>query len=170
MLCLISLISLMSLISLLACNLSAAMSERVQGALQHRQRGTPRGPGTNMAHIRQSKPDYGLGFCVRFFKSFQVVPSSLGRGVTRVPHVQLSPAPRERPAPGLFSARARTRIPFNGAAVRQFCTYVVLFCSHLMSPIGLQIFVMRTLHSWTALVLLLYSRCRSWKVIEPYVE
>ena len=33
-----------------------------------------------MAHVRQSRPDYGLGFQVKVLKPFQVVPSSLGSG------------------------------------------------------------------------------------------
>jgi len=33
-----------------------------------------------MAHIRQSRPDSGLGFRVKVLKIFQVVPSSLGSG------------------------------------------------------------------------------------------
>ena len=33
-----------------------------------------------MAHIRQSRPDSGLGLLVQVLKSFQVVPSSLGSG------------------------------------------------------------------------------------------
>jgi len=34
-----------------------------------------------MAHIRQSRPDSGLGFQVKVLKTFQVVPSSLESGV-----------------------------------------------------------------------------------------
>ena len=34
----------------------------------------------NMAHIRQSRPDSGRGFQAKVLKLFQVVPSSLGRG------------------------------------------------------------------------------------------
>jgi len=37
----------------------------------------------NTAHIRQSRPDYGLGFQVKFLKTFQVFPSSLGNGLQR---------------------------------------------------------------------------------------
>ena len=33
-----------------------------------------------MAHIRQSRPDSGLDFQVKFLKTFKGVPSSLGRG------------------------------------------------------------------------------------------
>ena len=33
-----------------------------------------------MAHVRQSRPDYGLGFQVKVLKTRQVVPSSLGSG------------------------------------------------------------------------------------------
>ena len=33
-----------------------------------------------MAHIRQCRPDSGLGFQVKVFKIFEVVPSSLGSG------------------------------------------------------------------------------------------
>ena len=35
----------------------------------------------NMEHIRQSRPDSGLGFQVKVRKTFQVVPSSLGSGL-----------------------------------------------------------------------------------------
>ena len=35
-----------------------------------------------MAHTRQSRPDSGPGFQVKFLKRFQVVPFSLGGGVT----------------------------------------------------------------------------------------
>jgi len=35
---------------------------------------------SNMAHIRQSRPDCGLGFQVKAPKTLQVVPSSLGSG------------------------------------------------------------------------------------------
>ena len=35
-----------------------------------------------MAHIRQSRPDSGLGFQVKVLKACYVVPSWLGRGVT----------------------------------------------------------------------------------------
>ena len=38
--------------------------------------------GQNSAHIRQSRPDSGLGFRVNFLKTFQDVPSSLGSGTT----------------------------------------------------------------------------------------
>ena len=34
----------------------------------------------NMAHVRQSGPDSGLGFQVFVIKTFKDVPSSLGRG------------------------------------------------------------------------------------------
>ena len=34
----------------------------------------------NMAHIRQSMPDSGLGFQVKVRITFQVIPSSLGSG------------------------------------------------------------------------------------------
>ena len=34
----------------------------------------------NMAHIRQSRPDSGLGFQVKILTPFHVVPSSLGSG------------------------------------------------------------------------------------------
>ena len=35
-----------------------------------------------MAHIRQSRPDSGLGFQANVVKTFQAVPSSLGSGHT----------------------------------------------------------------------------------------
>ena len=34
----------------------------------------------NMAHIRQSRLDFGLGFKVKVVETFQVVPSPLGSG------------------------------------------------------------------------------------------
>ena len=34
----------------------------------------------NMAHIRQSRPDSGLGFQVEVLKTFKIVSSSLGSG------------------------------------------------------------------------------------------
>jgi len=34
----------------------------------------------NMAHLRQSKTDPGLGFQVKVLDNFKVVPSSLGSG------------------------------------------------------------------------------------------
>jgi len=34
----------------------------------------------NMAHARQSRPDYGLGFQVKVFQTFQVDPSLLESG------------------------------------------------------------------------------------------
>jgi len=34
----------------------------------------------NMAHVRQSRPDSGLGFQVKVLKPFKVVPFSLGSG------------------------------------------------------------------------------------------
>jgi len=33
---------------------------------------------SNMAHIRQSRPEYGLDFQVKVLRAFRVVPSSLG--------------------------------------------------------------------------------------------
>ena len=36
-----------------------------------------------IAHIRQSRPDSGLGFRVKVLKTFEVVPSSLGSGRVR---------------------------------------------------------------------------------------
>ena len=33
----------------------------------------------NMAHMRQSRPDSGLGFQIKVLKTFSVVPSWLGR-------------------------------------------------------------------------------------------
>ena len=52
----------------------------------------------NMAQLRQSRPDSGLGFLV---KDLQVVPSSLGRGwhehlVRHRPHPQPPPHPHPR--------------------------------------------------------------------------
>jgi len=33
-----------------------------------------------MAHIRQPRPDFGLGFQVKVLETFPVVPTSLGSG------------------------------------------------------------------------------------------
>ena len=38
--------------------------------------------GANMAHVKQSKPDSGLGFHVKALAVVQGVPSSLGSGLT----------------------------------------------------------------------------------------
>jgi len=38
----------------------------------------------NMAHVRQSRPDSGIGFQVKVPEMFQVVPCSLGSGLDRV--------------------------------------------------------------------------------------
>ena len=35
----------------------------------------------NMAHVRQSRPDFGLGFQANDFNTFEVVPFSLGSGL-----------------------------------------------------------------------------------------
>ena len=40
---------------------------------------------TGMAHIRPSKPDYGLGIQMKVLKTFQAVPVLLGSGVICVP-------------------------------------------------------------------------------------
>ena len=45
-----------------------------------------------MAHIRQSRPDSGLGFHVKVLQTFQVVPSSFGGGRLKSPP-NLSVAP-----------------------------------------------------------------------------
>jgi len=34
----------------------------------------------NSAHVRQSLPDYGLGFQVKILEPFEVFPSALGSG------------------------------------------------------------------------------------------
>jgi len=39
-----------------------------------------------MAHIRQSKPDSGLGVKAKDLKTFQVVPSALGSGNSSSTH------------------------------------------------------------------------------------
>ena len=44
-----------------------------------------------MAHVRQSRPDSGLGFQVKVPKTFQVVPSSLG-AIARAGGIELSVA------------------------------------------------------------------------------
>jgi len=36
-----------------------------------------------ICHIRQSRPDSGLGFQAKVLENFQVVPSSLGSGLPR---------------------------------------------------------------------------------------
>ena len=41
-----------------------------------------RGCRAKMTHIRQSKPDSGLGFQVKVLKPFEGVPSSLGNGAS----------------------------------------------------------------------------------------
>ena len=46
----------------------------------------------NVAHIRQSRPDSGLGFQAKVLKMFQVAPSSLGRRRRRLTRA-LSPPP-----------------------------------------------------------------------------
>jgi len=38
---------------------------------------------TNVAHVRQSRPDYGLGFQVQVRQKFKVVPFPLGSGTAR---------------------------------------------------------------------------------------
>ena len=35
-----------------------------------------------MAHVRQSRPDFGLGFRVKILQTFRAVPSSLGSGLS----------------------------------------------------------------------------------------
>ena len=56
----------------------------------------------NMAHTRQSRPDYGLGFQVKVPKTFYVVPSSvaIGKGVVQQYHVTRTHNPnRTMPPP-----------------------------------------------------------------------
>ena len=53
----------------------------------------------NSAHIRQSRPDSGLGFQVEVFDVFQVVRSSLGSGVRRVSGTQPPESISEKHAP-----------------------------------------------------------------------
>ena len=48
----------------------------------------------NMAHIRQPRPDSGIGFQVKVLKPFSVVPSSLGRGHTSAPRLARTGVPR----------------------------------------------------------------------------
>ena len=38
---------------------------------------------SNMARVRQSRPDFGFGFQVEFITTFEDVPSSLGSGCLR---------------------------------------------------------------------------------------
>ena len=40
----------------------------------------------NVAHIKQSRPDSGLGVQVKVVKTFQVVPTSLGSGADGIQH------------------------------------------------------------------------------------
>jgi len=44
-----------------------------------------------MAHIRQSRPDSGLGFHVKVLKPFEVVPPSPGRGPGDLDHQEEDP-------------------------------------------------------------------------------
>ena len=37
-----------------------------------------------MAHVTQSRPDFGLGFQVKILNPFEVIPSSLGSGQSDV--------------------------------------------------------------------------------------
>jgi hypothetical protein len=48
-----------------------------------------------MAHIRQSRPDSGLGFQVKVLKIFQVVPSSLGSAKSTSPDTPTPATPRK---------------------------------------------------------------------------
>ena len=48
---------------------------RDKGKVQHERR-----KAANMAHIRQSRQDSGLGFHVKFLETLKGVPSSLGSG------------------------------------------------------------------------------------------
>ena len=41
----------------------------------------------NMAHVPQSRPDYGLDFQVDVLQTFQSVPSSLASGTVEVPRL-----------------------------------------------------------------------------------
>ena len=53
-----------------------------EGVVSH-ERGTAVRCRANVAHLRQSRPDYGLGFQVKFLKTFQVVPFSFATPVRR---------------------------------------------------------------------------------------
>jgi len=65
-----------------------------------------------MAHIRQSRPDFGLGFQLKVRKPFSVVPSSLGSGPGRFcsrtvsKHGALSTSDRLRDLSGRGATRA----------------------------------------------------------------
>ena len=68
----------------------------------------------NMAHVKQSKPDSGLGFQVKVLKTFQVAPCSLRCGADedflgRNPGHDHFPAGRVR---NLFERCAKVRIRF----------------------------------------------------------
>jgi len=45
-----------------------------------------------MAHIRQSRPDSGLGFQVKVLTTFQVDPSSRGSGMVRIRQLYTNPS------------------------------------------------------------------------------
>jgi len=51
----------------------------------------------NMAHIRQSRPGYGLGFLVQVLKIVQGVPSWLGSGVSESPESPSPEPPADKP-------------------------------------------------------------------------
>jgi len=50
----------------------------------------------NMAHVRQSRPDSGLGFQAKVLKIFSSVPSSFGPGVEPLPSCQDPPRCRAK--------------------------------------------------------------------------
>ena len=52
-----------------------------------------------MAHVRQSRPESGLGFQVKVLTTFEVVPSPLGRGVPVFESAPLLPGVARLPRP-----------------------------------------------------------------------
>ena len=73
-----------------------------------------------MAHIRQSRPDSGLGFQVKVVHTIPVVPSSLGSGGCTCLGSVSSLLPRRAQAPG-------SRVKDVEFRVREFRVRVVKF-------------------------------------------
>ena len=78
----------------------------------------------NMAHLRQSSPDYGLAFQLKVLETFQAVPSSLGSGKM----LQLSAHGLQMSAHTGFSC-ALSRYAMNARCRLSSCT-VTPFVSH----------------------------------------
>ena len=85
----------------------------------------------NMAHIRQSRPDYGLGCQVKVVETLNVVPSSTFKVVPsstlKVVPSSLGSGTRDctqRDGSGAENADLRTsRLPFARAAPARHCTH-----------------------------------------------